>query len=341
MPTPALISFPPFSSEKLGIGGWSGTRNSSILNLVYATHQVGNAYLSDPIQILRDVQSVCYAASFSSKFSFQIEHIKDPGEGFTFYISLNRFWNMQNNFSLGLPEHDFFGLAVEFDTFQNPECSDPDYSHIGVAVGWYYVRCKSNITKPTAPSGFLLNSTSVKYAWVEYSASTSLLRVYLSEKSNKPSKPLLQYSLSLCSLLRPIEWPSLGQRNSAYFGFTASNGGYAQVVNILSWSLETSWPVNAGGIPKSVDLTSEFIKLVESLNFSHGFMAFAFQKKSWCLTQCIFPIQIMISFSHRLPPFAANYVLISNVAWLSIGRKLQRLAMCQVPSLSMPGILLT
>ncbi len=112
-------------------------------------------------------------------------------------------------------------VTVEFDTYQNTNYSDPASPHIAITKGGDPNHASSNnsglpvvqfssLTPPLTPT-----SGTPFYIWIDYSATSHLLNVYVSSTSTKPATASLSATLNLATLLG----------SSFYVGYTASTGG--------------------------------------------------------------------------------------------------------------------
>lgn len=246
------ISFTSFSPSDDFLLVGSPIIVESKLKLAFRESQGGYATLLEPVEFFKFNKSQCTAASFQTSFAFQIKplSVDGSGDGFTFFLSSTSGLTQSQSSYLGLPQGiDYQGIAIEFDTFQDESYNDRDYSHVGIDISF---NSTSNVAASTLPLGFRLNDTRVKYCWIDYNNSISVLSVFLSTSKTKPTSPLLKYSINLCQYFHPTTCPTCSQRRTLYPGFSVSTSySYFQAVDILSWSLVTTWPSKLPGPPST------------------------------------------------------------------------------------------
>lgn len=248
------ISLPTFNSySPMYLFGASQLAGNSI-KMNFMPWQVGHAFLSNPIQLLRDSNTSCQSATFNVSFAFNVQNGTNPlADGFTFQI-------VSSNTPLGRRSHgDNAGgnlglrlggdvvrpgmIAVEFDNYNNGyENGDLDDNHVAVDVDF------------TQYSVYSINANSFKIdlrdgkpknSWIDYDGFTNILRVFLSYSSSKPSKPILAYPINLCQVLRPEHFLSSKTVTSAYFGFSGATGGAYQSTDVWKFSLSTTWATSS------------------------------------------------------------------------------------------------
>ena len=124
--------------------------------------------------------------SFETKVQFRMFGAVDGADGMTFMIQ----GNDDSQLGMGGPDLGYGGIAnsvaIEIDT--NQTGSDPDGNHIGVLVGG---NAGAHLATYSPP--FDLEDTQVHTLWVEYTASTQVLNVYLDEGTpvNRPQNPVI------------------------------------------------------------------------------------------------------------------------------------------------------
>jgi hypothetical protein len=117
------------------------------------------------------------------------------------------------------------GLAVEFDTFENFENSDPDGNHVGIDLNGGLVSVAANAVASRMNDGGLFCS------WVEYNGVTKVLEARLAQSTSRPANPLLAYFVDLPALLRTTD---------AVMGFGAGTGFATNQHEIVSWQVTTT-----------------------------------------------------------------------------------------------------
>jgi uncharacterized protein YjiK len=177
---------------------------------------------------------------FSTTFQFQLaDNFDSPGgsDGFVFLIQ-----NSTPTFLAGgggtlgyygLPN----SLAVEFDTFQNSEVSDPSGSHISVHTnGTGPNDWRESLSLGSYNTNPIMDDAQVHTAKITYAQKT--LSIFLDNLST----PKLTVSVDLADKL------SL-DAGRAWIGFTGTTGGGYQTHDILNWSFDSMIPatmVNIG-----------------------------------------------------------------------------------------------
>ncbi|RWR77345.1 L-type lectin-domain-containing protein [Cinnamomum micranthum f. kanehirae] len=220
------------------------TRNTLQENITQST---GRAIYSAPVHIW-DAKTR-NLTDFNTQFSFIITGIlstKDYyGDGFTFFLSPNRSTippgaaggNLGIYSDNNSTENQL--VAIEFDTFQNPDWDPPSLSlfrHVGININ-SRVSLNASALKPT--NGNLIYKGD---ALVRYSASTKDLSVFLSMDVNGTSlgfgeNPDLSWNVDLRDVLP--EWVDVG--------FSASTGEGVELHQILSWEFNSTLEIIEAG----------------------------------------------------------------------------------------------
>ncbi|XP_059458988.1 L-type lectin-domain containing receptor kinase S.4-like [Corylus avellana] len=230
--------------NNMSLNGVAAFENNGVLRLTNGSLQaVGHAFYSYPIQFKNSSGGVM---SFSTAFAFAIitEH-GARGEGLAFTISPTKelpgaapgpylgLFNASDdgNFSNHI-------LAIELDTFKDPELNDLDDNHVGVDINSVVsnksVRAVQFMGSDTRKADLDLNSGRVIQAWVEYNSQTNQLDVKVSADSARPRSVLLSYNVNLSDILQ----------ESMYIGFSASTGSDASSHYILGWSFNVNGDAN-------------------------------------------------------------------------------------------------
>ncbi len=151
-------------------------------------------------------------ASFSAYFSFSIA---DPectkgskgGDGLAFVLKTNRDITGGHGLGIGyggIPN----SVAIEFDTFFNPEFVEPVENHIGVNFNGVLTSVVAE------PAPFPLNSGERHHAWIDFDGTRNLLEVRVGNSESRPSKAALSRSVDIKAVIG----------TAAYVGFTAATG---------------------------------------------------------------------------------------------------------------------
>ena len=200
--------------------GDAGTTNGRLRICQGQANSVGGAWLNQPINV---------ANGFETVFQFQINSVYGNADGFALVL-------------LGAPSQPSLGghgsglgydglansLALEFDTYQNPDNGDPNACHIGfhtrgtLANSYYESVEVARVNNPPNFLDGLVHTAKITY-------SNALFRVFLDDLRN----PILALSLSLASTLNLPD-------GTAWAGFTAGTGGYYENHDILNWSFATT-----------------------------------------------------------------------------------------------------
>jgi len=214
-------SFPDFTDiSPLTLSGSAKrveTTDGWVLRLTPATaYQNGSAFGTVTIS----------AAQFYTSFAFRLTDAggssPDPNgrrgaDGITFAIQRVSASLGSQGGGLGI-ENVKPSIAVEFDTYKNPEYMDPSSNHIGIDVNGMVVSVATvDVATP-------FNDGNLWYAWIDCDAST--ITVSVSQDGVRPAVPQLSY---------PIDVAQTVGASFAYVGFTAATGGGFQNHDILSW----------------------------------------------------------------------------------------------------------
>lgn len=172
------------------------------------------------------------SAGFSTTFQFQITPVTGEADGFAFVIQSNPNGTSVLGTTGAGGYLGYFGisnsLAVEFDTYQNTEYSDPSSPHIGIQSNGTGVNTpdhgsSANLGGP-AVAGFA--DGKVHTATITYNPSTTTLSVYL----DGGTTAIVSATVDLATKL------SLDGGTNAYIGFTAATGASMEYSDILSWT---------------------------------------------------------------------------------------------------------
>lgn len=203
----------------------------------------GHAFYKYPLNFRKNSNSP-NDPSFATTFVFTITTWRDQpqeagSDGIAFVLSST---NKLINHSLGGQYLGLFNasntsqniLAIELDTFMNPDLNDMDDNHVGIDVNSLISINSHTAGFYTSDGGFqllrLANGRSpILQLWVDYDGKAHQLNVTLGlPYSPKPEYPLLSSIVNLSSLL-----PS-----SSYIGFSASVNSPKTRHFILGWSFK-------------------------------------------------------------------------------------------------------
>lgn len=210
-----------------------------------APYQAGSAFYNDAIDLNSNT-------SFQSNFSFAINGGAGAGgaDGFAFVLQNSP----QSTAALG-GNAGWLGyggisrsVAIEFDTWKNTWDAFGDEVSVNLNGDF-----QNSIGSAASPIN--LNSGAIGYAWVDYDGITNTLRVYVSEKNQKPTTPTLVRNIDLAAVLG----------NRFYAGFTASNYNLPNAHQIVSWSMNLDQPVDpSNNGPATFALQSTQVTVNES-----------------------------------------------------------------------------
>jgi hypothetical protein len=213
-PTPRVITNSGFTL----IGSADNGGESVIRLTTSGFDQKGAAWSTDTINV---------ADGFTMSFGYQIsEQLGDGGDGIAVVIQgvgLAALGGVGGDLGYaGIPN----SLAIEFDTFRNPELGDPSDNHVAIhtlGTAANDANETAAIAGPVTP-GRYLSDGSLHHIEIRYLPGT--LQVFLDGSTD----PILTADVNLVDTLRL----SNGQ---AWVGLTASTGFTAQVQQIFSISL--------------------------------------------------------------------------------------------------------
>ncbi|KAL3726337.1 hypothetical protein ACJRO7_031256 [Eucalyptus globulus] len=174
---------------------------------------------------------------FSTRFSFTIdtENQSEYGAGFAFFLAPVGYQipvNSNGGF-LGLFNTTYSNsssnqiIAVEFDTFTNPEW-DPPYDHVGININ-------SIASAVTTHWNATFHSADTADAWIAYNSTTKNLSVSWSYRTtpNPHENTSISYQIDLTTVL-PEE---------VMIGFSAATDYYTERHQLESWSFSSNLEV--------------------------------------------------------------------------------------------------
>jgi hypothetical protein len=172
---------------------------------------------------LNEKQSV--ENGFETVFQFQVSQLSSKGADGLAFVILSSTFPALGNSGAGMAYSSLTNsLAIEFDTYQNPEATDLDANHIGIHSRGVLPNSTdesaalARVTPSIDMSDGAVHTTVIRY-------SEGFLRVYLDDLL----VPVLKFALDLGSVL------SL-DNGTAWVGFTAATGGEFENHDILMWS---------------------------------------------------------------------------------------------------------
>jgi hypothetical protein len=212
----------PVNFQALQLNGDASLPGTGIRLTAAAGNRSGSAFSRWPL-------TLADGGSFSTSFSFRMSNPGGIGaaDGIAFVIQPN------TNAALGVGGSIGYtgigrSVAVEFDTWHNPEYSDPNANHIGIDTNG------SVVSTVTADPGWTMASSAMNYAWINYDGVTHRLEVRASNTPSRPATPTLACEIDLAALC--------GQ--SVFAGFTAATGSGWQYHDITSWNLSLGTPTS-------------------------------------------------------------------------------------------------
>ncbi|KAH7388404.1 hypothetical protein KP509_16G074300 [Ceratopteris richardii] len=235
--------------------------NNLLLTEIGAVQASGRCLYNKPIQLLDPETRT--PLSFSTQFIFLIRPStnSDLADGIAFVIAPTLGGvNGSNQGFIGIFNNETNAkastrtIAVEFDTYKNPEHEDMDDNHVGIdvndivsyaAVSSAYRTSSSPIIR-SATDGYTVSmKNAVVHAWIDFDASSNQLNVSVSRDLGvKPTYPLISNSsLNLTDLLN----------ENMYVGFSASTGPLPTVLYyVYAWSFSSN-----GRLAANVSMVSE------------------------------------------------------------------------------------
>lgn len=177
--------------------------------------------------------------SFSAYFSFSMADPDCPkggrgGDGLAFVLKANRDSTGGQGLEIG-----YGGIAssvaIEFDTFGNPEFQEPGENHIGVNFNGVMTSVAAE------PAPFPLNTGERYHAWIDFDGTRQSLEVRLSNSESRPSKAAFSRSIDIKSIIG----------SSAYVGFTAATGICRELHSIHSLYFHRDL------VPGGIDVTAD------------------------------------------------------------------------------------
>jgi hypothetical protein len=162
---------------------------------------------------------------FESAFQFQISQPSSKGaDGFAFVIQ-NNASPLLGNAGAGLGYSSVpNSLAIEFDTFQNPEATDPDANHIGIhsrGSGANSTDESASLARVVPPID--LSDGQIHTVLVRYQGGQ--LRIFVDDLIT----PALKLPIDLSTLINL-------DNGGAWVGFTSATGGEFENHDMLMWS---------------------------------------------------------------------------------------------------------
>ena len=222
-----VIEFDDFADiSELTLNG-NATQAGNVLRLTPSeTQQKGSSFFNRPL-------AVDTYTSFETQFQFQLSGGTDGSDGFTFMLQNNTEGINNGLVTLGGPAAGGGlgyvnipqSLAIEFDTYQNPDNGDINNNHISILRdGDIY----NALTSSVAP--FDLNSGDFLNAWIDYDGHSDLLEVFLADTTVKPETASLSLNIDLASIVG----------SQAFLGFSAATGGRFNNHDIIDWEFATN-----------------------------------------------------------------------------------------------------
>ena len=223
-----IIDIDDFSNTNQITFNGGVTTFGTALRLVSSDNFRGSAFSLTPISIDSDT-------SFSTSFQVDVNRINGGGDGLTFIVQNDSRRDRalgQDGGNIGYGGNFRIdpSLVIQFDFFQNGIDQDPNNNHVGINLDG------NNISEVTASPDFDMDNTDNPFTvWIDYEGESNLIEVFLSETTEKPSTPVLQYEdeeLDLSNLLG----------NEAYIGFSAGqSSGTLTNIDILNWEFSSDF----------------------------------------------------------------------------------------------------
>ncbi|KAG5530101.1 hypothetical protein RHGRI_030462 [Rhododendron griersonianum] len=232
-----------FKGAPIYLDGVAKIHSNGLLQLTNFSRQIGHAFYKHPIRFDTSSSTLPQALSFSTHFVFAIVHgtTNQSADGMAFAISPStNFTHATGNQYLGLLNTALNTssnnlLAIEIDTFENPELHDINDNHVGIDVNSLESNVSATVTYYSNTERINRSlehvSKSPMQAWVEYDGFENVLNVTLAPTTSpKPDQSLLSTRINLSSILL----------DSMYVGFSAATGPLSGNHYILGWSFNKS-----------------------------------------------------------------------------------------------------
>jgi hypothetical protein len=218
------ISYSGFSNTSgLTLNGDASTATTgdgTVLRVSPAVyHQHGSAFTNSTVDVSR----------FSTHFTFRISNaggisIDDTGEtgadGLTFTVQSNAPGAL-GDYGSGIGYAGISNsVAVEFDTWHNPEVGDINSNHVGVDINGSVLS-----TNQTAVLG-RFDDGNLWHAWIDYDGIT--LQVRANETGVRPAAPVLVQAINI---------PLLTGGDQAYVGFTSAGYNAWGDHDVVGWQM--------------------------------------------------------------------------------------------------------
>jgi len=112
-------------------------------------------------------------------------------------------------------------FAVEFDTRQDSQFSDPAAPHLGIDLA-------GSLNSSVTSSVISFANGITWWVWIDYVIANTTLLVRINNNSSRPANATIQGSVNLASL---------GMSSSVYMGFGAASSTYSEVVTVSNWQI--------------------------------------------------------------------------------------------------------
>ncbi len=203
-----------------------------VLRLTETPWQSGSAFVNQPVCLLDNGSDT----SFSTAFQFQLSDITSVGaDGLAFVIATTPDVVANAGDPPGYQNINP-SVAVEFDTFQNPQ----DISHNSVGINLN----GNAVSEVSADVAGNFDAGEIWYAWIDYQGDTNLLEVRVSREPTRPDIATVSHIVDIAEILgQPI----------GFVGFTSSTGYASNAHNIRSWTFEPSSRCEVSGQSDSLN----------------------------------------------------------------------------------------
>jgi len=177
--------------------------------------------------------------SFSAYFSFSMEEPEcskggKGGDGIAFLLKTNPDATGGPGLEIGYGGINP-SVAIEFDTYFNPEFAEPVENHIGVNLNGVMTSVAAE------PVPLSLNTGERYHAWIDFDGTRQSLEVRVSNSESRPSKASFSRSIDIKAILG----------STAYVGFTAATGVCRELHSLHSFYF------NRDLVPGGIDITAD------------------------------------------------------------------------------------
>ncbi|XP_074566108.1 L-type lectin-domain containing receptor kinase IV.2-like [Curcuma longa] len=231
------------AAKNLSMDGAALITSNGVLQITNdSMRQIGHAFFSSPVLMLKNESTSSPARSFSTTFVFNIiTYNGSGGHGIAFVVAPSiPLREVEASQYLGLLDEDNNGdssnhlFAIEFDTKAHGQFADINDNHVGVDIN----NLSSVVAVPAAYQTDELENVSVNLlggepiqAWIDYDGAVKVLNVTIAPfMLTKPHRPLISWPIDLSPIFKEY----------MYVGFSSATGKVMSYHYVLGWSFSTN-----------------------------------------------------------------------------------------------------